>query len=301
MRSYFVRHTEKLTIRDADLKKRWDEDRVAIHYPDERDGRKSEDSRSLEPEDYKGRDKTSISRLVELARDGGYVWAESLVSEDKAAKVGFVEPGTCIELRDDAHWNLRGRTDIKDRQNGDPAVLKTIKLSCVKSVPRSEQVGLRAGKPQQGTISRWNVGDRLADFIKGKASARVWPNLSTAQQEAACAEFMREHHAHRPELPRLRWLLLPAGRTLQDIDLYGLADDGRKVFGQVTYHSRGSTEARRKLAVLEPYGGDNMHLLFFCPGQGVTEKNGVHFISADEEVLPWLKGEEDYAAALFGH
>ena len=50
-----VRHTEKLTIRDADLKKLWDEDRVAIHYPDENKVRKSEDSRSLEPEDYKGR------------------------------------------------------------------------------------------------------------------------------------------------------------------------------------------------------------------------------------------------------
>ena len=32
MRSYFVRHTQKLTIRDADLKNLWDEDRVAIHY-----------------------------------------------------------------------------------------------------------------------------------------------------------------------------------------------------------------------------------------------------------------------------
>ena len=29
MRSYFVRHTQKLTIRDADLKNLWDEDRVS--------------------------------------------------------------------------------------------------------------------------------------------------------------------------------------------------------------------------------------------------------------------------------
>lgn len=75
---------------------------------------------------------TAISRLVELARDGGYVWAESLASEDKVTKVGFVEPGTCIELCD-AHWDLRGRTDIEGRKNSDPAVLKPVKLSCVKS------------------------------------------------------------------------------------------------------------------------------------------------------------------------
>lgn len=302
MRSYFVRHTDKLLIRDEDLKKLWDDDRIAIHYPDKESGREKEDSRSLDPADYKGkkgRDKTAMSRLVELARDGGYVWAESLVSEDKAAKVGCVEPGTGIELCD-ALWDLRGRTDVENRQNGDPAVLKTVKLSCVKPVPRREQVGLRAGRPQQGTISYWNVGDRLADFIKGRTSAQVWPNLSTAQQEAACAEFMREPHADRPDLPRLRQLLLPAGRTLQDIDLYGLAEDGRKVFGQVTYHSRGSTAAQKKLAILEPYGGDTVHLLFFCPGRGPAEEKGVRFISADEEVLPWLKGEEDYAAALFG-
>ncbi len=130
MRSYFVRHTEKLLVRDEDLKKLWDEDRVAIHYPDKVSGREDKDSRSFDPTDYKGkngRDKTAISRLVELARDGGYVWAENRISTDKAAKVGFVEPGTEIELRS-ARWDLRSRTDVANRQDGDPAVLKTVKL-----------------------------------------------------------------------------------------------------------------------------------------------------------------------------
>jgi len=43
---------------------------------------------------------------------------------------------------------------------------------------------------------------------------------------------------------KLRRLLLPAGRTLQDIDLHGLAADGREVFGQVTYHPRGKAPVR---------------------------------------------------------
>jgi hypothetical protein len=299
MRSYFVRHTEKLKIHDEDLKKLWDEDRVAIHYPVEASGRKDEDSRSLEPEDYKGRDKTAISRLVELARDGGYVWAESLVSEGKAAKVGFVKSGTEIELRG-ARWDLCGRTDVADRQDGDPAVLKTVKLSRVKPVPRCEQVGLRAGKPLQGTIARWNVGGRLADLVEGRIPTRVWANLSTAQQEAARTEFLRESHATRPDLPKLRRLLLPVGRTLQDIDLHGLADDGREVFGQVTYHSRGSVAVRKKLDALRPYGERSAHLLFFCLGHGPNEEAGARFVSADEEVLAWLNSEEAYAAALFG-
>lgn len=298
MHSYFVRHTNKLLIRDEDLEKLWNEDRVAIHYPGAESTRGHEDARSTEPEDYNGNDKTAISRLAELARDGGYVWAESLVSKDKAAKVGYVEPGTGIELRD-ARWDLRGRTNVADRRNGHPAVLKTVRISRARVVSRREQVGLRAARPQQGTISYWHVGDCLADLVEGRPSARVWGNLSTAQQEAACAEFLRKPHEARPDLPKLRRLLLPAGRTLQDIDLHGLADDGQEVFGQVTYHSRGSTAVRKKLAALVTYDRDNAHLLFFCLGYGPTEEEGVHFISADEEVLPWLNYKEDYAAALF--
>jgi hypothetical protein len=166
MRSYFVRHTERLLIRDEDLKELWDEDRIVIHYPTGKAGLGQEDSRSLNPEDYngkQGRDRTAISRLVELARGGGYVWTESFVSEDKTAKAGYVKPGTRIERRD-ARWDLRGRDEPK-RKDGDPAVLKTVKLTRVKTVPRREQVGLRAGRPQQGTISRWKVGERLARFV----------------------------------------------------------------------------------------------------------------------------------------
>ena len=165
MKLYFVRHTDSLLVRDEDLKKLWDEDRIAIHYPDKASGRSDEDSRSLDPAEYKARDNTAISRLVELARDGGHVWAESFVSEDKSAKVGCVEPGTEIVLRD-ARWYLRGQNDVADRQDGYPVVLKTVKLSKVRSVPRREQVGLRAGIPQQGTISYWHVGERLADSSK---------------------------------------------------------------------------------------------------------------------------------------
>lgn len=302
MRSYFVRHTDRLLVHEEDLKKLWEEDRVAIHYPDEVSGREDEDSRSLDPMVYKGkngRDRTAISRLVELARDGGYVWTESLVSENMTAKVGVVEPGSKIDLRD-ARWDLRGRTDVANRRDGDPAVLKTLKLKHVRLVPRRKHLGLRAGRPQQGTISYWNVGDRLADLIEGQSPTHVWPNLSTAQQEATCAEFLRERHANRPDLPKLHRLLLPAGRTLQDVDLHGLADDGQEVFGQVTYHARNSAAAQRKLEVLAPYGEGNAHLLFFCPGRGPSETDGVRFVSADEEVLPWLNSEDGYATALFG-
>jgi hypothetical protein len=300
MRSYFVRHTEKLLIRDEDLKELWAEDRIAIHYPTGKSGMGEEDCRNLDPEDYngkRGRDRTAVSRLVELEKDGGYVWTESFVSEDKAAKAGCVEPGTNIELRD-ARWDLRGRDEPK-RKDGDPAVPKTVKLTRVKIVPRREQVGLRAGRPQQGTISRWDVGDRLACFVRCLHPKHEWANLSTSQHEAVCAEYLREKHEVRTELPRLGRLLLPAGRTLQDVDLHGLAEDGREVFAQVTYHPRGSSPAKQKLAALKPYGERGAHLVFFCRGAGPSPKGGIHFVSCDGEVLPWLDDDDGYARAMF--
>ncbi len=279
MRSYFVRHTERLLVNDDDLRKLWHEDRVAIHYPEEQSKLKEEDNRSLHPADYGGRGKTAVSRLAELAASGGYVWAESFVSDDKAAKVGFVKPGTEVVLRD-ARWKLRGQ-DVSGRSDGDPAVLKSVKLTRVRSVPRRKQIGLRDGRPQQGTISYWHVGDRLADFVEGRPSAQVWPNLSVAQQEAVCAEYLRDTHQARPDLPRLHRLLLPVGRTLQDVDIYGYADDGREIFGQVTYHSWNKAPAIKKRALLRPYGEHGAHLLFFCPGHG-SEEEGMHFVSADK-------------------
>jgi len=125
-----------------------------------------------------------------------------------------------------------------------------------------------------------------------------WARLA-AQQEAVCAEFLRETHEGLPELPRLHKLLLLVGRTLQDIDLHGLADDGREIFGQVTYHSRGSAPAKKKFVELKSYGERGAHLVFFCRGRGSSQEEGVHFVSCDEEVLSWLKGDDGYAGAMF--
>jgi hypothetical protein len=94
-------------------------------------------------------------------------------------------------------------------------------------------------------------------------------------------------------------LLLPAGRTLQDVDLYGLADDAREIFVQVTYHPRGKSPVKKKLAALKHYGERSAHLVFFCRGTGPSPDGGVHFVSCDGEVMPWLDDDDDYARAMF--
>lgn len=299
MYSYFIRHTPALLVADEDLEQLWEEDRIAVHYPDTGSRREEEDNRSLDPADYEGRGRTAMRYLQDMANNGGYIWAESFVSNNGAAKVGKVEPGTPIELRE-ARWKLRGRTDHDNRRDGDTAVLKTLQLSRPQVVSRHEQVGLRAGRPRQGTIARWNVGTRLEALVEGKTPEAEWANLSTAQQEAACAEFLRSP-PENSDIPRLHRLLLPVGRTLQDIDLHGVAEDGREIFAQVTYHSRNSSDARAKVSALKAYSGRDAHLVFFCRGEGSETEEGIRFVSVESEVMNWLKNEPNlYRAALFG-
>ena len=93
-RSYFARHTDRLLVRDEDLRRFW-EDKIAVHYPG--DTERNPDLRSLEPEAYSGTGKTAVRHLRDLEKDGGYVWAESRVSSG-AAKVGGVKPGAPVEI-----------------------------------------------------------------------------------------------------------------------------------------------------------------------------------------------------------
>jgi hypothetical protein len=302
--SYFVRHTQALRVRDEDLKALWDEDRIAVHYPDPGGVLGEHDSSSKDPEHYRGTGKTAMKHLQSLSKSGGYVWAESFVSGDGSAKIGCVKPGTPIQLTTDpqipidARWDLRGRPDdFPKRSNGDLAVLKTLKLSNTKPVGRYEQMGLRAGKPRQGTIARWNCGTRLEDLVEGRDPKKDWPTLFTEQQEAVCAEFLRLQQ-RKDDLPRLRYLLLPVGRTLKDVDIYALADDGRTIFAQVTYHSRDSTQ--EKESKLQKYGQEGAHLVFFGRGEGPPDDSKIRFVPV-EEVEKWIEDEPpEYGSALFG-
>ncbi len=79
------------------MRRFWDEDRIAVHYPG--DTERNPDLKSLDPEDYSGTGKTAVRYLRDLEKDGGYVWVESRDSPGMA-KVGRAKPGTPVELED---------------------------------------------------------------------------------------------------------------------------------------------------------------------------------------------------------
>lgn len=307
MDSYFARHTKSILVRDVDLKALWDDNRIAVHYPDSTKGMLGKtDSKSTDPKHYVSASAKSVmNRLRELSEYGGYIWVESFVSDDGVAKIGLVEQGTEVLLTTDrqvdvdARWDRRGNSsDFPERSSGDPAILKTIKFSHEKTIKRHEHVGLKASRPLRRPLSRWKCGTRLEDLVKGRDPKEEWSNLSTEQQEAACAEFLR-WQTRRDDLPRLRYLILPVGRTLKDVDIYALADDGRKIFAQVTYHTPSANPFDEKVGRLTAYGEDGAHLVFFGQGNAQLENHGIKFVSVNE-VTDWIHGSPpEYSAALF--
>lgn len=311
-KSYFSTHTKDVSVRKEDLERLWEEDRIAIHFPGET-WRHERDSESLISAEYGGdlssKAKGAIRAFVELGEEGGYVWAQSYVSPGRA-KVGYVkgrqEGGEGVVMERDAHWELRGKSH-PGRKDGHLAVLKTLRMEQVVTTERGQAMDLRAATPRGWAFCRWNVENRLSALVEEKQPTEPrWSRLSTAEQEAACAEFLRERHAARPELPVLSRLLLPVGRTLKDIDVYGLAEDGTLLYAQVTYHRAEKPQAKEKLARLAQYGGrmsGNASLIFFSRGSAPVKGDGLagaSFVSVEEEVMPWILADADHRKALFG-
>jgi hypothetical protein len=292
MDSYFVRHTKAMTVRDQDLDLLWAENKVAIHYP----GEGKEDSKSLFPGDYAhGSEKKAIRTLVELAENGGYVWTESRSQAE--AKIGVVWPKTEVQLYS-AIWTKPNDSRYEGRECAE-ATLKTLQLDRVKEITPFEAMSLRAARPRQGTIMRWRAcGPRLQAFVEGKSVKQEWEYLSPDLQESACAEFLRLHS--NPHYPKLAFLMLPVGRTLKDVDIYGIQNDGTEIFAQVTYHKKSDPESHQKVKSLKKYREKEgtTRLIYFCRCSESVIEDGVTFVPV-EEVLEWIKRNGSYSNKLF--
>lgn len=178
-------------------------------------------------------------------------------------------------------------------------MLKTLQLDWVKEIPPHEVMSLRAAKPIQGTIRRWKAcGPRLEALVEGRSLEHEWESLSPDLQEAVCAEFLRLHSD--PRYPRLSFLMLPVGRTLKDVDIFGIQQDGSDIFAQVTYRHKDDPESRKKVAALKKYEEKEgaSRLLYFCQCPESVVENGVTFVPV-EEILTWIKCNGTYEDKLF--
>jgi hypothetical protein len=267
MNTYFVRHNTGIWIDDNTRRRLWKERRIAIHYARDPYTKKkmSRDCSSINPDDYAGKGKSCMKILVELAREGGYVCAEHRLYTDWM--VGFVRPNSKIKL-------LEGKYRDGCEFGGQTAVLKTLRLTKVEQVKPLDYAVLSVCRPR-ATISQWHkVSKRIENLVEGRTSERQLSDLIPGQQEIFCSEFLRLPQAVSFDLPRLAHLLVPTGRTMRDIDIIGIAADGKRLLAQVTFDQ--VENAQKKIDQLLPYGDPTgTHLILFCECADRTEQKGV--------------------------
>ncbi|MEW6658057.1 MAG: hypothetical protein AB1424_05315 [Thermodesulfobacteriota bacterium] len=279
--TFFIRHTIDLDIDQETRDRLWRERLVAVHYPkDYKNILGDVDNESLNPEDYIGKARTAIRYINELAKSGGYVWAEYFGRD--CVLVGKVPPGSHVKL-------LRGRWGSLHGLDGREAVLKTVKLSQVIEVLPATCAALMAARPRQGTIMHWPKAKRAIErLVEGITEQITLDDLSPDHQEVICNEYLRQERLPHG-IPSLSKLLLPIGRTMKDLDLLGLASDDKLICAQVTY-SR-IEEIGHKMERLKAYAGSDTYLLMFCSATEVANKDGVHIIPL-EWVFDWVNTSE---------
>ena len=162
METFFARHTHDIDI-DAPTRARlWNEQWVAVHYPDYLGGGIGEqDNESLNPDDYPGRAMRAIRALQRLAENGGYVCAQYHDHDDYL--IGKIAARTPIKL-------LRGTWGSIWGNEGRPAVLKALQLHQVKVVNAKHYPALAQAllhRPRRGTLQRWwQDGGVIRDIVE---------------------------------------------------------------------------------------------------------------------------------------
>lgn len=276
MEAYFIRHTKGMTVVDEAIDCLWERNKIAIHF---------EDKESLDDRDYKiPAAKKAVRIFRELRDNGGYVWAEYRNRKD--IKVGKIAPtrhhGVCK-----TKWVSSEKT----------AILKTLQIDekSVRMITPTEAMAFRAARPPAVTISRWpSKKDSLKSLVEREHLKESWDNLGTERQETVCAEYLRNPDA--PECPVLEHLLMPVGRTLEHVDIYGYSTDKKMLFAQVTYSKK--EDSGKKIQNLKAYGSPHSHLVFFCNCERIEVEDGILFIPW-RRVENWLKNYKAYLHKLF--
>ncbi len=314
--SFFVSHPSYVPVANEVLEELWAQDRIAVPVPSKRAaGEASEGPKATKPQ--KVLNKNAEKYLADLAWWGGFAWVETRVRPG-AAKVGRVVPQQTRDVRVTFAAPKHPQHAGEPAQKENEVVLRTLQLEDVKEIIPDEATLLRAERPLGGTILPWKAaGSRLQAMVDGVPLKRTWSNLTPLQRRAACAEFLR--FDHKPEYPKLKFLLAPDGAKSGNLDILGVDEDGTEILARVTSLKKGDPSAQSEaLELKEKHQRPVRMLLLFCrfsasghPAQGgsapslfppepfqVPPTDGVLFVSV-EEVLEWVKTQAIYTDKLF--
>jgi hypothetical protein len=256
--TFHIRHTRDMKVEGTAIDRLLALGKVAIHYPDQKDGtRQGLDNSSTHPDNYQegSRAQRMVRLFRRLADGGGYVCAE--YNDQAGCLIGLVHPETEICL-EPATWT--------GERAGDPAVLKTISLDKTRRLTALESAPLLICRPTQGTMAHWHaIGKRIEFLVEGLPIPFSLESLSTAEQEMMCSEFMRLPQVADWKLPRLAHLVTRPGGNMKDVDILGISTDKLPLAIQVSYVKRGTPKYKDKLARLAAFQGrKQVQLVFFC-------------------------------------
>jgi hypothetical protein len=285
LHSYFVRHTDGMSIGDDAIDDLWDKNKIAIHYPEHE--RFSEDLTSLDPEQYHGEGRTAVEVLREMNEQGGYVWAQYRPTKrfpSLRLKIGKIAPHS-FEVYV-TKWNDRDRI----------ARLKTLQIVEARALIPIQAPNLQVARPPFLTISRWDaVRNGLADLVERRPLSRTWRSLGDEEQNIVCAEYLRNPDA--AQVPTLKHLLYPVGGKMPDIDIFGYATDGKLLYAYVTFSRRENLQEHIE-RLRASYVGHSSHVVVFCDCDAIQESDAILFIPT-KHVEQWLANDSEYENHMF--
>jgi hypothetical protein len=216
---------------------------AAIHYAELKQGvNKKELQNYLKLENYDLTDDKkikdaklaieTINRLRDYADVGAVVVADYTCSDytgnatknPKTIGIGILDKGTTVEIKRFAY--------------PDDFTYKQVKLLHPIDLGQADFALILAIHPRGSTVRRWEEGEKIVRFIYKRELGLLSTTsdidfrvLFPAQQEVLCSEYIR---TKGPEEFRLKYLLLPVGRGMKSIDLFG-SSDKRFILGQVSF------------------------------------------------------------------
>lgn len=248
MRAIFIRH--KLGSTPAILEDLWSKRRIAVRYAN---------IRSANPDDYENPGRNALKRLWKYCDSSAIVGATFRKIRPTQMVVGVIEKGSRVEWTD---------------EYGDDFIYKVVQLKNTQVISYYDYPLLAAIQPRLATVTGWPSAQKyLQAILDNERIPLDVKSLAPSQLEVICYEFLRMKGT-------IKALLLPIGRALPDVDIYGVGNEG-EIIAQVT-HSTNHAKVKSKLNQLREYESTSTNLIFFGPEHCRIDDSAVQYIAIEE-------------------
>jgi hypothetical protein len=259
----FIRH--KMDSTPVVLEELWDRRFIALHY---------DDINSANPDDYVNdrSARQSLSRLWSYCKTGAIVGADFRRIRPTKMLIGEILPGAMVEPK-----------TFRDPTKGKEFIYKVVQLHNSIEVSYLDYPLLAAIQPRQTTLTGWpSAGEYLEAIYRQTPIPLDIKSLHPSQLEVLCYEFLRANNY-------LSLLLMPIGRGMIDIDIWGINDHGQIVLAQIT-HSKDLGTIKDKIERLLSYAVEGTVLYLFAPKEMSQVASGVTFQPIEDIFENFING-----------